>query len=42
MPETHRARVLIIGAGPEQMSAMLKGELERWTPVIKASGAVAD
>ena len=33
---------LIIGAGPEQMSAMLKGELERWTPVIKASGAVAD
>jgi tripartite-type tricarboxylate transporter receptor subunit TctC len=33
---------VMIGAGPEQMTAMLKTELERWTPVIKASGAVAD
>jgi tripartite-type tricarboxylate transporter receptor subunit TctC len=33
---------VMIGAGPEQMTAMLKAELERWTPVIKASGAVAD
>lgn len=33
---------VIMGVGPEQMTAMLKAELERWTPVIKASGAVAE
>jgi len=33
---------VIMGVGPEQMAAMLKAELERWTPVVKASGAVAE
>ena len=33
---------VIMGLGPEQMTAMLKAEIERWTPVIKASGAVVE
>lgn len=33
---------VIMGMGPEQMTAMLKEEIERWTPVIKASGAVVE
>ena len=33
---------VIMGDGPEKMTAMLKAEIERWTPVIKASGAVAE
>ena len=33
---------VIMGQGPEQMTAMLKAEIERWTPVIKASGAVVE
>jgi tripartite-type tricarboxylate transporter receptor subunit TctC len=33
---------VIMGDGPEQMAQMLKAEIERWTPVVKASGAVAE
>jgi tripartite-type tricarboxylate transporter receptor subunit TctC len=33
---------VVMGYGPERMTAMLRDELARWTPVIKASGAVAD
>jgi tripartite-type tricarboxylate transporter receptor subunit TctC len=33
---------VIMGDGPEKMASMLKAEIERWTPVIKASGAVAE
>ncbi len=33
---------VIMGLGPEQMTAMLKEEIERWTPVIRASGAVVE
>jgi tripartite-type tricarboxylate transporter receptor subunit TctC len=32
----------IIGSSPEQMSEMLKAEVARWTPIVKASGAKAD
>ena len=33
---------LIMGGSPEQMAEMLKGEVARWTPIVKASGAKAD
>jgi tripartite-type tricarboxylate transporter receptor subunit TctC len=33
---------LIIPGSPEQMGEMLKAEVVRWTPVVKASGAKAD
>lgn len=33
---------VVMGYGPDRMTAMLRDELARWTPVIKASGAVAD
>jgi tripartite-type tricarboxylate transporter receptor subunit TctC len=33
---------LIIPGTPEQMADMLKAEVLRWTPVVKASGAKAD
>ncbi len=33
---------VIMGEGPTQMAAMIKAEIERWTPVVKASGAVAE
>jgi len=33
---------LIIPGSPEQMGEMLKAEVARWTPVVKASGAKAD
>lgn len=33
---------VVMGVGPEKMTEMLREELARWTPVIKASGAVAD
>jgi tripartite-type tricarboxylate transporter receptor subunit TctC len=33
---------LIIPGTPEQMGEMLKAEVIRWTPVVKASGAKAD
>jgi tripartite-type tricarboxylate transporter receptor subunit TctC len=33
---------VIMGLGPEQMTDMLRAEIERWTPVIKASGAVVE
>jgi tripartite-type tricarboxylate transporter receptor subunit TctC len=32
----------IIGSTPEEMTEMLKAEVARWTPVVKASGAKAD
>ncbi len=32
----------IIGSTPEQMTEMLKAEVARWTPIVKASGAKAD
>ena len=32
----------ILGTNPEQMANMTQGELKRWPPVIKASGATAD
>ena len=33
---------VIIGAGPEQMADMLRTEIGRWGPVVRASGATAD
>ncbi len=33
---------LIMGGSPEQMGDMLKAEVARWTPIVKASGAKAD
>jgi tripartite-type tricarboxylate transporter receptor subunit TctC len=32
----------IIGSGPEEMGEMLKAEVARWGPIVKASGAKAD
>ena len=32
----------IMGGSPEQMGDMLKAEVVRWTPIVKASGAKAD
>ena len=32
----------IMGSSPEQMSEMLRGEVTRWGPIVKASGAKAD
>ncbi len=32
----------IIGSSPEEMGEMLKAELVRWAPIVKASGAKAD
>ena len=32
----------IIGSNPEQMGEMLRGEVTRWGPIVKASGAKAD
>jgi tripartite-type tricarboxylate transporter receptor subunit TctC len=33
---------VIIGAGPDQMAEMIRTEVGRWGPVVKASGATAD
>jgi tripartite-type tricarboxylate transporter receptor subunit TctC len=33
---------VIVGVGPEQMAEMIRAEVARWTPVVKASGATAD
>jgi tripartite-type tricarboxylate transporter receptor subunit TctC len=33
---------IIMGGSPEQMVDMLKAEVTRWTPIVKASGAKAD
>jgi tripartite-type tricarboxylate transporter receptor subunit TctC len=33
---------VIIGEGPEKMTEMLRTEIGRWGPVVKASGATAD
>jgi len=32
----------IMGSSPEQMSERLRGEVTRWGPIVKASGAKAD
>jgi tripartite-type tricarboxylate transporter receptor subunit TctC len=32
----------IIPGSPEQMATMLKEELARWAPIVKASGAKVD
>jgi hypothetical protein len=32
----------IIPGTPEQMESMLKAEIARWTPIVKASGAKID
>lgn len=32
----------ILGNGPEEMGEMLKAEVARWAPIVKASGARAD
>jgi tripartite-type tricarboxylate transporter receptor subunit TctC len=32
----------IIGSSPDQMSDMLRAEVSRWGPIVKASGAKAD
>jgi len=32
----------IIGSTPEQMTEMLKTEVNTWGPIVKASGAKAD
>lgn len=32
----------IVGGPPEQMAAMIKDEVERWGPIVKASGAKVD
>ena len=32
----------LIGSSPEQMSEMLRNEVVRWGPIVKASGAKAD
>ena len=33
---------LMIGSTPEQMTDMIKQEITRWTPIVKASGAKVD
>ena len=33
---------VIMGAGPDAMAEMLRGEVARWAPIVKASGASAD
>jgi tripartite-type tricarboxylate transporter receptor subunit TctC len=33
---------VIIGVGPDQMADMIRTEVSRWGPVVKASGATAD
>ena len=33
---------IVIGSTPEQMTDMLKAELARWEPIVKASGAKAE
>jgi hypothetical protein len=33
---------VILGNGPDQMAEMLRVEVARWGPVVKASGATAD
>ena len=33
---------IVIGSTPEQMTEMLKAELARWEPIVKASGARAE
>jgi tripartite-type tricarboxylate transporter receptor subunit TctC len=33
---------VIIGVGPDQMADMIRTEVGRWGPVVKASGATAD
>jgi tripartite-type tricarboxylate transporter receptor subunit TctC len=33
---------VIIGAGPDRMAEMIRVEVGRWGPVVKASGATAD
>ncbi len=33
---------MMLGGSPEQMSAMMKEELTRWAPIVKASGAKLD
>lgn len=32
----------IVGGTPEQMAAMIKDEIQRWGPIVKASGAKVD
>ncbi len=32
----------LMGGSPEQMSDLLKVEVVRWGPIVKASGAKAD
>ena len=32
----------MIGSTPEQMTDMIKQEIARWTPIVKASGAKVD
>jgi tripartite-type tricarboxylate transporter receptor subunit TctC len=32
----------LIGSTPEEMGGMLKVEIARWTPIVRASGAKAD
>jgi len=32
----------IVGGPPEQMAAMIKDEIQRWGPIVKASGAKVD
>ena len=33
---------VMIGSTPDQMASMLREELARWVPVVKASGASAE
>jgi tripartite-type tricarboxylate transporter receptor subunit TctC len=32
----------IIPSTPDEMTTMLKAEIARWTPIVKASGAKVD
>ncbi len=32
----------IVGGTPEQMAEMIKDEIQRWGPIVKASGAKVD
>jgi tripartite-type tricarboxylate transporter receptor subunit TctC len=32
----------IVGGTPEQMAEMIKDEVRRWGPIVKASGAKVD
>ena len=32
----------IIPSTPDEMAAMIKAEIARWTPIVKASGAKVD